>query len=1157
MCSANQFSVASHFTDGFGGLFSMKLHDGFLLLSASDLVGHLNCRHLTNLEVDAARGRIKRPHYDNASLQPLFERGAEHEKQFVEHLQQNASDVVHIDTEGLTHAHFEQTFAAMRAGAQVIVQGVLQSGGWRGRTDILQRVERPSSLGNWSYEVTDTKLSRETKGGTILQLCLYSDLLTDVQGVTPGHMYVVTPGTDFKSQKYRFGDFAAYYRSVRAALLQSVDQHENVATYPEPQEYCEICRWAMQCDARRRGDDHLSLVAGISKIQTAELRRRDVTTTTRLAEMPIPISWKPDRGVRQSYERVREQARVQVASRGLSKPLYELIPPAADIGLALLPSPSIGDIFFDLEGDPFIAQGGLEYLFGYVWIDDDGAPRYEHTWAFTRDDERAAFEQFIDFVVSRRKQYPELHIYHYAPYEPAALKRLMGRYATREDEIDRLLRAGVFVDLYSVVKQAIRAGVESYSIKRLEPFYEFDRPVDLKDARVALMTLQTSLELGEVPLVTAETKQTIAGYNRDDCISALRLRNWLELRRAELVARGVEIARPTMGDENPSEKVKARQAEIDALVAALTSDLPADAAARTAEQQARWVLAGALGWHRREDKPVFWEKFRLADLDDAELLEDVAGLAWLNFEKRVGGTAKCPIDQYRFPPQESSLRGGENVFVVGGSKFGEVVRICFDTWTVDIKKRQDSADTHPSSIFAHDHVEAKAQAEALLRIGRHVVSNSLADRSEFAVARDLLMRCAPKIGDEPLQLPNESPVDAAVRVVRKMQAGVLAIQGPPGTGKTYTAARMICALVRDKKKIGIAAGSHKVIRNVLDEVAKVAEDSKMALQCVQKCPDGLSTTRIECIDDNDDALTTLKTDHINVGAATAWFWARQDACESVDVMFVDEAAQISLPNVLAISQACRSIVLLGDPQQLEQPTKGSHPDDANVSALEHLINGKPTIGTDEGLFLDVTWRLHPRICSFTSEVFYEGRLGAQQGLKQQIVRSQARINGSGLRLIEVEHTGNQSDSPEEVEAVAQLVAEVLQGKSTWVDREGVERAITLNDILIIAPYNAQVFELQARIPGARIGTVDKFQGQEAPIVIYSMTTSSHADAPRGMEFLYSLNRLNVATSRAKCLCLLVASPELFAPECRSPRQMQLANAFCRYLELTTAIEAQG
>lgn len=360
---------------------------------------------------------------------------------------------------------------------------------------------------------------------------------------------------------------------------------------------------------------------------------------------------------------------------------------------------------------------------------------------------------------------------------------------------------------------------------------------------------------------------------------------------------------------------------------------------------------------------------------------------------------------------------------------------------------------------------------------------------------------------------------------------------------------MICALVRDQRTVGITANSHKVIRHLLDKSLEAAAEQSLPIQCIQKVKDEpASLPGLQQTTENPDFIDGL-SNGCQVGGATSWFWARPDAAGIVDVLFVDEAAQMSLANVLAVSQAAESIILLGDPRQLEQPIQGSHPDGVATSALDHVLGEHATIEASHGLFLGETWRLHPDICAFTSELFYEGRLRSRTGLEQQEIRSSSPVNGVGLRYLAVQHVGNQNSSPEEADEIKKLVDEILSCNTSWVDGSGKEAIIRLEDILIIAPYNAQVFELQERLPGARIGTVDKFQGQEAPIVIYSMTTSSHADAPRGMEFLYSANRLNVATSRARCICVLVASPRLFEVECRTPRQMQLANAFCRYLEL--------
>jgi uncharacterized protein len=203
-----------------------------------------------------------------------------------------------------------------------------------------------------------------------------------------------------------------------------------------------------------------------------------------------------------------------------------------------------------------------------------------------------------------------------------------------------------------------------------------------------------------------------------------------------------------------------------------------------------------------------------------------------------------------------------------------------------------------------------------------------------------------------------------------------------------------------------------------------------------------------------------------------------------------------------------------------------------------------------GLFMPNTWRLHPAICEFTSEVFYDGRLEADASLGRQRVTGAGPLDGAGLRFIPVEHRGCSNHSPAEVERTAELLQQLFSASPRFTDRHGVERALDRDDVLIVAPYNVQVAELKKRLPqhSKHIGTVDKFQGQEAPIVIYSMTTSSAEDAPRGMEFLFSLNRLNVATSRARALVAVVASPELALARCRKPRQMQLANAYCSYLE---------
>lgn len=1132
----------------------MKQIDDTIQLSATDLVGHLNCGHLTALDLQVATGALKKPENYDPLLEILRERGQRHEDAYIQHLRDAGHQLTKIEGVDVTDSTVDATLEAMRNGSEIIIQAALRHGRWSGRADVLRKVETPSDLGDFSYEIIDTKLARETKGGTVLQLCLYADLLDNAQGCAPEKVFVVAPWSDYQPQEFRFADYAAYFRRVKAAAENALQLPDDQVEYPDPKSHCDVCRWEQQCEKRRRADDHLCLVAGISKNQISELQANGFGTAKTLADMPSPMPFQPQRGAPASFERVRAQAAIQVSAREAGERKFEFLDVVPEFGFAALPEPSAGDVFFDIESDQFVGEQGLEYLFGYSYIDDDGVEQYEQGWAFDRASEKACFERFVDFVTARRVNHPDMHIYHFGGYEAGALKRLMGRYATREEKVDNLLRGKVLVDLLTVTKHAIRASVESYSLKKLEPFCGYERKVSLRDANMALTRVTAGLELDDIPSIDAGTKSIVAAYNADDCFATKSLRDWLEDLRASIVAEGTEIPRPEPGQDGPSEELSEQQKRVLALIEQLTNDIPVDAKERSPEQQARWILAYVLDWHRRENKAVWWEKFRLQALSNIELLEEKAGIGRLQLIDVVE-TSKTgiPTHRYKFDAQDTVIRGDEGLHNVGGDKVGTAVTVSSENLTIDIKKSKATADVHPEAVFAHKFIDPKEQATSLFRLGEYVAEHGIEGDGPYKSARDLLLRSPMDIGGEPFQADGEGTLDAALRVAGKMNGGVLPIQGPPGTGKSFTGARMICELVRQGKKVGITANSHKVIRNLVDKVIEAAPKMGVDLTCIQKPeqgnkePDGPNLIFAK---NNDGVLGKLASGEAQIAGATHFFWAREDTFEAVDVLVVDEAGQMSLANVLAVSQAAQTVIMLGDPQQLEQPTQGTHPDGTGVSALDHLLGGRQTIEPSQGLFLGATYRLNPDICAFNSELFYESKLNAVEGCEQQLVQTESVASGAGLRFLPVAHSGNTSSSIEEAEMVRSLVEDILDQGAAWTDRDGVTKPITLEDILIIAPYNAQVIEIQKRLPTARVGTVDKFQGQEAPIAIYSMATSSHADAPRGMEFLYSGNRFNVAISRAQCLAVLVASPQVFEADCQTPRQMQLINAFCRYLEIS-------
>jgi predicted RecB family nuclease len=1131
------------------------------MFSATDVANFLACQHTATLDRAESRKEIKKPFFDDPAIELLQKLGLEHEKQYLRHLIDNeALAVTQIDVGASWDEAAAETIRAMHSGVPAVYQATFLDGPWRGRGDFLVRVDRSSALGLWSYEVVDTKLARSTKSGAVIQLCFYSDLLSRIQELEPERMYVVLGG-GVKAEEFIVQRYIAYYRRIKREYQNAWKVERD--TYPEPTEHCEVCSWYPLCDKRRRDDDHLSLVAGISRNQRKALGERSVSTMAGLAALALPVRPKVDRIGEAALFRIREQARLQVMGREQGKSCYEMVEPIeTDKGLASLPSPSGGDLFLDFESNPYVLDQGLEYLIGFLTFEAGTEPLYESLWAFKRAEEKKAFEDFIEVVMDRWQRDPAMHIYHYAPYEPTAIKRLAGRHGTCVDEVDELLRAGIFVDLYRVVRQSLRASVESYSIKRLEPLYEFSRAVPLREANVALNTFEAALVLGGQGEIESLLK-TIKGYNQDDCVSTLRLREWLEALRTEHEARtGQAIPRPQTRSGKPGLDLAAQLDEVSEVKNRLVSDLPDDEAEWNEEERARWLLAQMLEWHRREEKSAWWEYFRLCGLSDDELQEDKTALGGLEYVCEAGRIKRSVIHRYRFPPQDHAIDRALEVRDPRTQKSaGDLIAIDDHNRTIDLKRGAMSSVAHPTALIPFDIVDSEVLRGSLLRVASAVADTEMVEQGIFQSARDLLLRRGPRsLGDMAGSLIGTDGclTESARQLVRSLssQPCVLPIQGPPGSGKTYSGARMIVELVGDGRRVGITAVSHKVITNLLHEVCRYAADVGVPLRAIQKCNDGdqCREAAVTQAEDNQAVSNAIRGGSAHVAAGTAWLWARPEMANSVDVLFLDEAGQISLANTLAVSQAATSIVLLGDPQQLDQPQRGIHPPGAEVSALGHLLDGRATISAGQGLFLTETRRLHPEVCSFISEVFYDGRLLSRPENAYQRLNCDTLLDGTGLRFSPVEHTGNENESPEEVERLGAMVEHLLQTGATWSDKEGMKQSLRSEDVLVVAPYNAQVAALVERLPqGTRVGTVDKFQGQEAPVVFYSLATSTPEDAPRGMEFLYSLNRLNVAVSRARCVAVLVASPKLFQVECRTPRQIELANAFCRYLELAQVI----
>jgi predicted RecB family nuclease len=1130
-----------------------------LAVSASDLNNFLACDHLTALDLARARGELTIEPQRGADAELRARKGEEYESQYLEALKGAGRQVAEIaDGDGSHTALLDavaRTEEAMRDGADVIYQATFFRDELRGHADFLFRVDRPSGLGEHSYEVADTKLARRAKPYFILQLCFNSELMAAVQGVEPESIHVILG--DGEQRSFRLAEFSAYFRRVRSAFLAALaDGQRN--TYPEPVAHCEICRWRALCDERREADDHLSLVANITGRQRELLRGAGVDTLAALGSARDLSVGGIDAGV---LERLHEQAGLQLAARESGSNDYRLRPPAQGRGFARLPRRSEGDVFFDMEGDPLFDGGGLEYLFGLVTADGGGAPEFSAIWGRDRAKEKLALERFIDFVTERRRRFPDLHVYHYNHYEVTALKRIAGAHGTREEELDQLLRDEVFVDLYKVVREAMLISQPSYSIKKVEAFYMDGRDTAVTDGGDSVIMFERWLEEGDEAILGE-----IADYNRDDCISTLKLRDWLLDLRAEAEhefdgrqeADWIRWFEPELSER--SEAALAIQEENEALMRSLLVGIPDDPAQRDADQRARLLMAQAIEYHHREARPVWWAFFDRMEAAEEALKDDADCIAMLarDGETPARQEKKSLVERLVFPPQETKMGpGSDAVDPADGGKPGTIVALDAEQGWLELKRGPKLQQRPlPEALIPGGPYRTDQQQGALRRLAATLIedgADSLGER--YAAARRILRRDPPHLRDrEPgAEIDHQGmAVDELKKIVASLDGSHLFIQGPPGSGKTWAGARLVVDLIGRGKRVGVTSTSHKIIHNLLDEVEEVAHEQGVDFKGLKKSganpdsefesPHGL----IDSIDDN----AALNDPEVALTAGTAWHYCREDT-EPLDYLFIDEAGQVSLADALALATAAHNVVLLGDPQQLPQVAHAAHPEGSSLSVLEHLLGEAQTVDAAYGVFLEQTYRLHPDIRGFVSELMYDGRLRSAPGRERQRVEASGELTATGLRWLPVEHEGHSQSSPEEAERIATAIEPLLSG-ATYTDADGAEHPLKPEDILVLTPYNAQVRCLQDRLPASvRIGTVDKFQGQQAQVAFFSMATSSDEEVPRNVEFLFSRNRLNVAVSRARCLAVLVCNPHLLDIHATSIEQMRLVNALCAFTEIAT------
>ncbi|MFY9779961.1 MAG: TM0106 family RecB-like putative nuclease [Candidatus Baltobacteraceae bacterium] len=1185
----------------------MQLLEGVVVVSATDVNNYIACEHLTTLDLKALRGELERPTERAGEAELLAKLGDEHERSYLRRLLAEGRQVTTIERgpgrDGVARAAAE-TEAAMARGDEVIYQATFFDGVGLGYADFLRKIPEALVGGRWAwhYEVEDTKLARHTEPYFLLQLAYYSEHVARIQGAAPANMHVVL-GNGLR-ETFRVEACAAYYRSVRARFLARL-AHGAAETYPVPVSHCGLCVWSPICEQRREKDDHLSLVANMTRQQTARLNDNGIPTLRALAA--AGADRKPPKMQQSTFERLRRQARLQKEQRvalacGDAHPYrYEFLEsgirlngnaadgaqpagadngaehagaqPAGARGFYRLPEPSPGDVFFDMEGDPYFEIGtGLEYLFGAytpegafhaLWgCDRSAAP------AGDRLAEKRAFEAFVDFVMERRQRYPAMHVYHYASYEKTALQALSLRHATREAEVDVLLREERLVDLYAIVRQAIVVGQPSYSIKMIEEFYgKRGAGSQVKAGSESILRFEEWLALRTDPArrddgILADLER----YNEYDCVSTHGLREWLlELRARAARQFGVEIP-PFPGKE--AEAPKAEQKFLE-LKAELDARIPADFDPAVDDPRLRplrpfFLARHMLEYHWREHKPEYWRFYDRCETyreDPGALLDDSESIVGLEF---AGETVKVKQSlgyAFHFPAQLHKLDEGECYDLVSEERAGKIVEIEDGEERgrlVLLRGRSLKDRALPAAITRRKIVPASTILDALARFARALLDEGA--RCRYRAAFDVLTAASPRLRGVPRgsRIAPASVDEASLRALcDALDDSYLFVQGPPGSGKTYLGARLIVDLLARGRKVGITANSHKAIHNLLDEVESVASARRVDFAGAKKCTKDEDDTRYHGAHfRNVDG--SLAGESFQLVAGTAWAFGPQAMDQQLDYLFIDEAGQMALPHAIAALTSAKNAVLLGDPLQLPQVTQTQHPGDLGASVLEHLLGHElRPVAAERGILLTDSYRMHPGVCRFISELLYEGKLHSAAGRERQEVRSPG-LSGAGLRYLPVEHAGNSQRSEEEAARVAAEIEQLLRG--TVRDVAGATRPLAAADVIVVTPYNAQV-RCIGRVLTARglgrveVGTVDKFQGREAYVVFFSTAASSPEDAPRGISFVFDRQRFNVAISRARALAVMVGSPALLVHHCTSVEQVQAANGVCRFIEEASSFPA--
>ena len=1031
--------------------------------------------------------------------------------------------------EGSKEEKILATLEAMKRGDEIIYQASLENENFYGKADFLVKKKGKSKFGNYFYEVLDAKLARNGKPEHIIQLLVYSELLEKAQETKPEKAYLVYG--NFVPQEIEPKNYASFYEAFKEKFLKFHKEFDPKIV-PDP---ALFSNWGLYSEYAKKilqKDNNLSLIAGIRQSQILKLGEAGIMTLESLVSLDnlkkvgLPLK---------VLERLKLQADMQLKSLKNSKLEYQLLLHDENgTGLFALPPKNKHDLFFDLESNTLNTPRAIHYLWGFA--EDSNKRKFSRFWAHDEGQMKKALEDFIDEISKRLSKDSKMHVYHYGAFEVNTLKSLVSFFSTREDELDHLLRNNVFVDLFKIVKQAFCIGAEGYGLKDIEPLYREGRTEEVKGGAESMIQYEIWIQTNELSQDESDSKvlKEIMEYNREDCFSLIDLTNWMRKEQNKNKLFYVSAA---------EEELKPTPIDIAYELKSQFSDKFSDKFNYPHIE----FLTDLCLYHKRELKPMWWRYFDMLFSEDEDLELDLDCLA-----NAVKTGNEIPVKrsiayEYKFDKfQESKIKKDDSVKIKSNPELSVTLHsIDSEKGTLELKSTKELPNV--VSLIPYNHVPPKVIEESLLNITkRYYETEKIKPCLETFFKKE---RPTLKNDREPNLINwGKDILSSSIAVISAMQETTLCIQGPPGSGKTYVGARAIAELIKAGKTVGISSNSHKAINNIIEELITVMDDTKLQGKIIKI--DGNKDEPLyqnKRIKRKDNVKEISFSEGIKVFGGTAWAMCNSIMKDKLDYLFVDEAGQVSVANLVGMSQATKNIVLIGDQMQLSQPAKGVHPGSAGLSSLKFFLDDAATIPNDKGILLSGTHRLHPEICDFISNEVYEGRLSSEGEAKNRTLKiskgNKSITKEAGILYVPINHSGNSQASLEEADSISEIINDLTKCEK-YDTSEKAFKKISHQDILVVAPYNHQVRLLQEKLPkGIDVGTVDKFQGREAEIVIVSMTSSDIFEAPRGIDFLMEKNRLNVAVTRAKTLAIIVGSEDLHQPEAKSIKNMEIQNFY--------------